>query len=390
MKIAYVVPYNWGGMIHYTAELANAVSEYAEVAVLGSKDMPKKYFSDNIEIINVFGDLNFSPTNFKTALSYNNLHAFLSFKCIKSIETVQPDIIHFTTPLFHIPFFVKLYGLDRKIPVIQTVHSPFQEDTFLMEKVIHLDTLMNNLITYKKTIVHSQRDKEEIIKRGTFSENDIVVIPHGVYDVFNRYNIDNELQTKSTEKNCILFFGYIKKYKGLEYLIRSIPYINKEIADIKVIIAGEGDLSYYYDLIENYCPSIRDYLEIHNDFIPDKEVSLLFQRASLVVIPYAQMTGQSGIATIGLAFGKPIVATNAWAFNEVLEDGETGYLVPPKDPEALSKAIIRILKDDNLRVRMGNNAFKKGQELSWDNMAKKHIAVYKEVFERSNLDKLKI
>lgn len=378
MKVAYLVPYNWGGMIHYTAELANAVSQYADVIVLGSKSIPKYYFSNNINLINIFDDFNFTLSNLPTVLTYSNLNAFFSFRKISILKDINPDIIHFTTPLMHIPLFILLFNINSVCPSVYTIHSPHQENDFLTEKIYYLDCLISSLVSYKRIIVHSRRDKDEIIQKENYSEKDIAVIPHGTYDIFMKYAKRDNLKSEFIGNNTILFFGYLKKYKGLEYLLRAIPFIYREIPNIKLIIAGEGDIAPYYNLINKYDPSIYEHIEVYNKYISDDKVSILFQQSSVVVLPYSQMTGQSGVITIAHAFGKPIVATNVWAFHEVVDDGKTGYLVPPKDPKALAEAIIKILTNDNIRADMELNSFKKAQELSWDNIALKHIDVYKE------------
>ena len=179
-------------------------------------------------------------------------------------------------------------------------------------------------------------------------------------------------ETDNSEEKCILFFGYIKQYKGLEYLLRSIASISKEIRDFKLIIAGQGDLSPYLELINDS----RSRIEIHNEFISDSEVAVLFQKATVVVLPYSQMTGQSGILNIAYAFGKPVVASDIWGFREILDNGETGFLVTPKDPDALASAIIKILVNSQLRDNMKNNILKKSIELSWQNIALKYIDLY--------------
>ena len=118
--------------------------------------------------------------------------------------------------------------------------------------------------------------------------------------------------------------------------------------------------------------------EIYNKFISHEEVSELFQRASVVVLPYIDAS-QSGIVPIAYAFKKPVVVTNVGSIPEVVDDGKTGFIVPPRDSKALADAIIKLLKNDKLRKEMGEHAYKKmKEELSWDKIAKKTIEVYKE------------
>ena len=374
MKIIYILPYDWGGMPHYTAELANAVSGYADVTVIGSKGINESYFSKDVKILKIFDALDFSMNNLKKALSFRNMAGLISFKRISVINKIQPDVIHLTTPLIPpLPLFISLHRLDKKYPIVHTKHGIFSNSGLKVKLLEGIAiNLFERLIEFDKIIVHTQNDKDALLKIKRGYEEKVVVIPHGTYSFFKSYG-----DKVPTEINCILFFGNIREYKGLEYLIEAVPRISQEVPDLKVIIAGEGDLSRYPDLIND-----ESRFEIHNDFIPDEQVPELFRRAELVALPYSQMSGQSGIINIAYAFGKPVVASDVGGIHEVLENGITGYLVPPKDSEVLADAIIKVLKDDELRKKMGENALKKAQELSWDNIAKRHIEVYEEVLGR--------
>ena len=179
------------------------------------------------------------------------------------------------------------------------------------------------------------------------------------------------------DKNCILFFGYLKKYKGLDYLIESVPIIQKEIPDIKVIIAGEGNFSLYEGLIRD-----RSRFEIYNSFIPDNLVPDLFQRAEIVVLPYTQMSGQSGIINIACSFGKPVIATDVGDLTEIVDHGKTGYLIPPMDSKAIAESVIALLNNEQLKIEMGHNALEKAEvELSWDKIAIKTVSLYKSIID---------
>jgi len=383
MKVLYIIPYDWGGLPHYTSELANAVSKYEGVVVLGSKGIKTDYFSDDVELIKIFDKLSFSVKDLKKAFSLNGLFGFLSFKEIKLIDDIRPDIIHFTTPLFPtIPIFMRLYGLDSRYPMAHTKHHLRLLSGLCLESFAEVAVnFFEGLITCDKIIVHTQNDKMEWIKTGKFGEDRVVVIPHGIYDLFKTYGQEELPGGSPPVEMCILFFGYIKKYKGLEYLLRAIPLINREVSGVKTIIAGEGDLSPYQDLIRSCDDST---LDIHNEYLSDEQVSALFQRATLVVLPYTSMSGESGVLNIAYAFGKPVVSSNVEGFSEVLKDKETGSLVPPKDPSSLAQAIIQLLKNDDLRNEMRKNIHKMRQELSWDAIAKRHIDVYKEIIQSHN------
>lgn len=376
VKIVYILPYNWGGMPHYTAEIANAVSEYVNVTVIGSVGMPSSYFSSNVDTIKLFDELGFTMAHIRKAISLQTFRGLLSFRKIKSLTEMNPDVIHLTTPMLPpLVFFILLYRLDKKYPVIYTKHCVYSNAGFLtkiFEEYI-LGTC-ERLIDFKKIVVHTQKDKDDLLasgKLGSIDNSKIVVVPHGTYSFFNNSEGGNTL-----ENNCLLFFGSIKDYKGLEYLIKAVPLIAKWIPDIKVIIAGEGDLSSYQPLIEACDKSM---FEIYNEFVPDDLVASLFQRSTLAVLPYTEMSGMSGVLNVAYAFGKPVVVSDVGGLDEEVEDGKTGLLVPPRDPQALANAIIRLLKDPDLRAEMERNVKIKASELSWDNIAKKTMEIYQTV-----------
>jgi glycosyltransferase involved in cell wall biosynthesis len=105
-------------------------------------------------------------------------------------------------------------------------------------------------------------------------------------------------------------------------------------------------------------------------------IARLFQEASIVALPYVEAS-QSAVLAIAQAFGKPVVATAVGGIPEVVEHGETGYLVPPRDSYSLAEAIVTLLQDPGLRQEMGHKALQKAEsELSWPHIARKTLRVY--------------
>jgi glycosyltransferase involved in cell wall biosynthesis len=196
----------------------------------------------------------------------------------------------------------------------------------------------------------------------------IEVVPHGDYSFFRNYT-GGELPRSG--KKTVLFFGRIEPYKGIEYFIEAAKKANINIPDSTFIIAGDGDLRPYRGLIDN-----NVIFNIINRYIDDREVAELFSTANFIVLPYISAT-QSGIIPIAYAFKKPVIVTSVGSLPEVVEDGTTGLIVPPKDVETLSSAIIKLLKDDKLAKTMGENAYRKmNNELSWDLISRKLVSIY--------------
>lgn len=372
MKILYILPYDWAGMPHYTAELANAVSKYEDVTVVGSRQINENYYNDNVKIIKLFKPIDFSTSYVKTLQNLNNVLGLLSFYKIRKIDTIKPDVIHFTTPILPpLPLFIRLFQLDKRYRIVYTKHSILTDRRLRIRIFEIIEVLLELILNYAKWIVHTDYDKKMLIEKMHVKKDEVEIIPHGAYSFFKSYGSDTPL-----EKNTILFFGRIVDYKGLGYLLDAIPILVKEIPDIKVVIAGEGDISPYIHKL-NKLDSKN--VTLINEYIEDKKVSELFLSSELVVIPYTNMTGQSGILNIACAFNKPVIVTDVGGLGSILEDGKNGFLIPAEDADAIARSVIKILKNDCLKASMITNMKKKSEALSWDRIAKMHINVYTEV-----------
>jgi len=377
MKVVYILPVSSGAMPHYTAELANAVSKYAHTVVIKPEDSNDCLFSKDVEVIKAFQPIYLPKKHQIKALSLTNVKNLFSFRNIKIITEINPDVIHFINLYPHISFVTFLNkSIIKKFPTICTLHSTLilrelspAKFGFVGSLLQFVSLLTRRLVKPDKIIVHTEENRKILIEMGIPSEK-VAVIPHGSYTFLRSFaNVESKWKNK---ENSILFFGYITKNKGIEYLIKAIPIVSKEIPDIKAIIAGEGNLSGYRSLID------KSKFEIYDEFIPNEKIPELFQRVKLVVLPYTYHQGHSGVLSIAFAFGKPVVVTDVGDLPNLVDNGKIGLIVPPKDPEALAEAIVKLLKDDELRERMSKNSHKKAQELSWDNIAKMHLKVYEE------------
>ena len=155
-------------------------------------------------------------------------------------------------------------------------------------------------------------------------------------------------------------------------MIEAEPLISRENPSVKIVIAGSGE---NFDKYERMFVS-RDRFVVYNKFIPNEMVANLFQSASIVVLPYIEAS-QSGVIPLAYAFGKPVVATDVGSLSEIVDDGKTGYIVPPKDPNAIATAVNLLLKDKNILKTMGQNAYAKAKkDLSWETIAAKTMYVY--------------
>lgn len=309
-------------------------------------------------------------------VSIRNIRHIFSMRNMKLIDELKPDIIHLTGMYPQLSAFVCLYGLSKKYPIVYTlhrVHRPFMFSPakagaggIVMAAINVVNDFTTKLIKPDMIIVHTAENRDVLIRRRLDPEK-VAVIPHGAFSFFARYN-HNET---SADENCVLLFGYLSKVKGIEYLIEAMGSVCEKIPDAKLVIAGEGDISAY----RKYIRDSRQF-EVHNHYIPDEMVPCLFQRAKIVALPYLYHEGHSGVLATAFGFGKPVIVTNLGDFPNLVEDGREGLVVPAKDSQGLAQAIVKLLRDDSLRQQMGENSRKKAQELSWANIAKKHLEVY--------------
>jgi glycosyltransferase involved in cell wall biosynthesis len=217
--------------------------------------------------------------------------------------------------------------------------------------------------------VHGEKLKEAMVNEYKRSTDDIHVLPRGVNSIYTRYGPI----TGKEDPYTIMYFGRIWGYKGIRYLIEAEPMISEKIPNLKIIIAGTGeDFDKYRKMMIN-----KDRFIVYNEFIPDDKVKDLFNTACLIVLPYVDGS-QSGIIPQAYAFKKPVVITNVGSLPENVDNGLTGYIIPPRDTRKLADAVIDLLLNHEKRKEMGDNCYRKiNEELAWSNIAPKTIEVYK-------------
>jgi D-inositol-3-phosphate glycosyltransferase len=166
------------------------------------------------------------------------------------------------------------------------------------------------------------------------------------------------------EPRVILFFGFIKAYKGLMVLLDAVPRLRGLLGeDFRVLVVGDfyEDAAPYHERIAAL--GIADRLTLVSGYVPNEEVPRYFTAADVVVLPYLSAT-QSGIVQIAYRYDRPVVTTDVGGLPEFVTEGETGYLVPPGDPEALARGIARFYREAN-REGMARAIAARRAETSW-------------------------
>ncbi|MDW5562356.1 MAG: glycosyltransferase family 4 protein [Methanomassiliicoccus sp.] len=356
MKIVILTFNASGGLNHYISQLANSLAKSEEVTVIGPLGFDRAVYSDRVKTIGMHLG-NVIPDIFTDIIIFTRMLDF-----VRCVREEQPDIIHCNNFNLWSGFLLPLF---EDVPIVLTVHdvSPHPGTRGFDKRW----GLKQHIALADRVIVHGNNAKERL---GLGDK--CVSLPHGDYSFFL------DFATPVAEEEAILFFGRIEEYKGLEFLLEAMVEVGKRYPDVKLIIAGSGDLSKYDDLLRR-----QTNLEVHNRYIADQEVPSFFQRAKLVVLPYLEVT-QSGVIPIAYSFRKPVVATDVGSIPEVVDDGATGVIVPPADARGLASAITALLDDEERRKRMGENAYRMMRsELSWTEIARRTTDIYRDLSVRS-------
>ncbi len=381
MKIAYVLSQDKGGLPHYAAQLANAVSKHAEVVVFKSAETSADdMFSADVQTVNAFEPTDISLPDFYRfeVPIWRNLKGLYSYRNVGAIDRFDPDLIHDPTDLFpHVKLFSKLSGLDKQYPFVVTYHEVDDQHVAMERPIGSIESLVDAVIPdlrVDQLIVHAENQVPSIER--SFPGTPVDVVPHGTNDQFAEYDFERH----PVKENSLLFFGNVIPEKGIDTLIKAIPLIRNKIPDINLVIAGDGRLSRESRrIVDHY----SDHFEIHDYFVPNERVGEFFTRAALVVLPYRDRAGgergHSGVLSTAYSFGKPVVATDVGDFPRLVEDAGCGLVVPTEDPHALADAIIELLGADERRRRMGGQSARQGTSLSWDAVAEVHIELYERV-----------
>lgn len=301
---------------------------------------------------------------------FNRKNFQLHRQFAKELNRENYDVVHFNgyrgSQMFIYAF---LKGSTGKV---WTVHDPILhsgEDKWQTK-------LAYRLFRYMKAhfILHNEGQLPQFVKLYKIKKKHTHYIPFGPLEVFQIFK--NGKQPKQ-EPKTILFWGRISPYKGIEFLIQAAKNAQKKIPDLKVVVAGMPN--YAIDTTELLSNPIFDF---RNGFIENTDLVKLIEQSALVVCPYTDAT-QSGVLMTAYAFDKPVLATAVGGIPEVVEEGITGRLIPPKDVEALANAMVRMLQNPDELQSMSENikTLKADGRFSWERLAGETIKVYKQALQ---------
>ena len=364
MKICLIGPtYPFrGGIAHYTTLLYRYLLKRHEVHFFAFKrQYPRLFFPGKT-------DIDPSQTHIQeegTQRILDSINPLSWLRIASKIIKSNPDVliipwwVSFWTPQFWtISFLVKRLS---KAKILFLCHNVVEHESNWINKFLTWGVLKNGDLF----IVHSAVDKKNLL--DMFFNAKVRRSFHPTYDVFNqgafnRAKIKEELEIKG---NIILFFGFVREYKGLKYLLKAVPEVLSKVK-VTLLVVGEfwKDKDEYISLINQL--GIGEHVVLVDEYVPNEEIGEYFSAADLIVQPYISATG-SGVIQTAFGFNKPVVATKVGSLPEVIEDGKTGYLVQPKAPHEIAQAVVRFFCGEN-RQAFHRNIEKEKYKFSWDRM----------------------
>jgi glycosyltransferase involved in cell wall biosynthesis len=345
-----------GGIAHYNALLATHLSKQHEViTVTFKRQYPSILFPGKTQ--DETGTVEHAEPAPQLIDSINPLNWF---SVGRELRRQQPDLLIFK---YWLPFFGPCFGTIAKV----TKRGTTTKVLVICDNVIPHERRPGDVAFTKYFfrqadyfIVQSnavERDLLEQFPGVTFAK-----VPHPVYEIFGLSVSKTEARRtlKTIKEKVILFFGYVRAYKGLMVLIEAMQHLQ----DVQLLCVGE-----FYDDETKYRQMVKDlHLESNvrfvSEYVPNENVASYFCAADIVILPYLSAT-QSGIAQIAYNFNRPVIATDVGGLGEVVLDEKTGFIVPPNNPAALANAVKRFYDEHREQEFVASVKIEK-KKYSWD------------------------
>lgn len=355
-----------GGISHYTTLLyKNLKKKYDTNFYSFKRQYPNFLFPGKTDK----DYSNFALKDDDTQPMLDSLNPFTWIRVAYKIIKDKPDItiipwwIIFWAP--HFLTIILILKLFSNTKILFICHNVVEHESGLLKK------LLSKMVLAKGDffIVHSNEEKERLKEligdrniRGTF---------HPTYEEFNSEEITKQKAKENIgidDERVILFFGFVREYKGLKYLLEAMPNVLKSVK-VKLLIAGEfwDDKQNYIDLISKL--DINANVKIIDEYIPNEEIPSYFYASDIVILPYTSVTG-SGLVQLAYGFNKPVVVSNIGALSQIVIDKKTGFLVDPEDSQGIADSIIDYYRNYN-EDDVAENIRKENYRFTWDLLVNK-------------------
>ncbi|GAB4220351.1 MAG: glycosyltransferase [Acidobacteriota bacterium] len=384
MKIVLVgpaYPYR-GGIAQYNTSLFHALRREHEPCLISfSRQYPALLFPGRTQ-----HDQSRRPLTAASERLLDPVDPLSWRETARRILEKRPDLVVFQwwQPFFGPAFAGVIRRFKRKLPLptIYCCHNVYPHDRSggHARRWLEKSVIRYAFREVDGFLVHAESMVAEV--RSFRPDASVRRIYHPLYTFYSDLAGDSEPETRSPKAAVprLLFFGKVRPYKGLDTLIAALGILNREGIQFQARIAGE----FYLDAGRYRALASREGLggriEWWDRYIPNEEVPALFREADVVVLPYTEAT-QSGVVPVAYQFGVPVIATRVGGLSEVVLEGRTGLLVPPRDPAALAAAVRRFLSEGLLQD-FRQNILEFRRLLTWEQAVETLVDLASEVVAR--------
>ena len=339
MRILLIAP----DIPDYCIAFANAVATSSDVLLIA----PQSFFKDRP--VPETPRLTVHQIDWPRHRSLRN--PLFILRLLRTIHQFRPDVIHILNEKN--VWLNALLPFLRGIPVVTTVHDvqyhPGDTGSVTVPQwCTRLFIWQSNAI-----IVHGRTLRQQAMEHLPVAEKAVHILPHVALPFYRDLAALEKLQPEQGMAPMVLFFGRIRRYKGIDIFISAAARVASEIPEVRFVIAGRSD-DETQPILAKALPPLFD---LRDRFIQDVEAAQLFVDAKLLVLPYIEAS-QSGVLAIATTFGIPVVATDVGNIGATVTEWETGLVVPANDSEALAQAILVLLRDEKRRSVLSENALK--------------------------------
>ena len=319
-----------------------------------------------------------APAGLTISRKINSCNPFNWIKVGNQIRKKKPEMVVFAYWMsFMAPCFgtiAKQIRKNHKTRCIGLIHNMIPHEPNVLHKYLppYFVKQMDGFTTLSHAVIKDidQFDKHNKPKSWA---------PHPIYDHYGELIDKIEARKQlglSADGKYVLFFGFIRDYKGLDLLIDAFGDLRLQDMGVRLLVAGEfyGDPQPYLNRIRSL--DISDIVILHNDYIPDNKVNLYFRACDIVAQPYKTAT-QSGVTQVAFHFERPMLVTNVGGLPEIVPDGKIGYVVNP-DAQDIADALVRYYKE-NKEEDFTAGVREEKRKYGWDRMTAAVLNSYSQI-----------
>ncbi|TMQ68829.1 MAG: glycosyltransferase [Candidatus Eisenbacteria bacterium] len=367
MRIALVGPVHpWrGGIAQYLGLLGETLAARAEVrAVTFTRQYPELLFPGKSQ-----RDPDAAPPGFPVAPLLDSIGPLSWRRAARRLDTFAPGLVVLK---WWLPFFAPAFAGAVGPLRARGTRVALVCDNLVPHERRPLDGVLTRMMLRNSDgyLVMSESVERDLdrLKPGAPRRR----VPHPLYAQFDRgrYTRATARARLGVDGEVAVFFGYVRRYKGLDLLLSAWPRV-LERRPVTLVAAGE-----FYEDAAPYRALARaagERVRLLDHYLPDDEVEALFKAADVVVLPYRSAT-QSGVTHVAYALGVPVIITDVGGLGETVRAEETGLVVPPEDPAALADAVVRFFAEGlGPRLRAGVEAVRRAH--SWEALADEVVAL---------------